>query len=198
MRRLKATGTYTDDEINRLARGGKQRRHIPGVGRVLPARGTTNPSTPAHESTLNSLHKKMDIMMSLFKSDSKYSDMFSKFESVGASGSDGCGDDEESADDQDDEDEDGDKDEITFGNASLFRRPSTPSISSSSASSSSRPSEAALSLGNTKCSNCKLLTMKIKILEARLAMERHPEDHTCQSAAIVQELLNEMENLHVE
>nr|GEZ26468.1 F-box domain, leucine-rich repeat domain, L domain-like protein [Tanacetum cinerariifolium] len=29
MRRLEATGTYTDDEINRLARGGKQRRHIP-------------------------------------------------------------------------------------------------------------------------------------------------------------------------
>ncbi|GJY16008.1 hypothetical protein Tco_0386430 [Tanacetum coccineum] len=34
MRRLEATGTYTDDEINRLARRGKQRGHIPGVGRV--------------------------------------------------------------------------------------------------------------------------------------------------------------------
>nr|GEX31170.1 acidic leucine-rich nuclear phosphoprotein 32 family member A [Tanacetum cinerariifolium] len=33
MRRLEATGTYTDDEINRLARGGKQRGHILGVGR---------------------------------------------------------------------------------------------------------------------------------------------------------------------
>nr|GEU53727.1 hypothetical protein [Tanacetum cinerariifolium] len=33
MMRLEATGTYTDDEINRLARGGKQRGHIPGVGR---------------------------------------------------------------------------------------------------------------------------------------------------------------------
>nr|GEW37517.1 hypothetical protein [Tanacetum cinerariifolium] len=33
MRRLEATGTYTDDEINRLARGGKQRGHISGVGR---------------------------------------------------------------------------------------------------------------------------------------------------------------------
>nr|GEV56061.1 F-box domain, leucine-rich repeat domain, L domain-like protein [Tanacetum cinerariifolium] len=41
MRRFEATGTYTDDEINRLARGGKQRGHIPGVGRVLPARATT-------------------------------------------------------------------------------------------------------------------------------------------------------------
>nr|GEY22078.1 F-box domain, leucine-rich repeat domain, L domain-like protein [Tanacetum cinerariifolium] len=68
MRRLETTSTYTDDEINRLARRGKQRGHIPGVGR---------------------------------------------FESAGASesdGSSGCGDDEESADDQEDEDEDGDGD----------------------------------------------------------------------------------------
>nr|GEW11366.1 nucleotide-binding alpha-beta plait domain-containing protein [Tanacetum cinerariifolium] len=55
----------------------------------------------------------MDFMMRLFKSDSKYSDAFSQFESAGASGSgesSGCGDDEESADDQEDEDEDGDGD----------------------------------------------------------------------------------------
>nr|GEV46961.1 hypothetical protein [Tanacetum cinerariifolium] len=88
-------------------RRGKQRWHIPGVGRVLPARATASPSTPAHESTLNSLHKKVDFMMRLFKSDSKYSDMFSQFESGGASESGECGDDAESADDQDDEDEDG-------------------------------------------------------------------------------------------
>nr|GEY73387.1 F-box domain, leucine-rich repeat domain, L domain-like protein [Tanacetum cinerariifolium] len=80
MRRLEATGTYTDDEINRLAREGKQRGNIPGVGRVLPARATASPSTPAH------------------------------FKSGGANGSGGCGDDEEGADDQDDEDEDGDGD----------------------------------------------------------------------------------------
>nr|GEX07665.1 F-box domain, leucine-rich repeat domain, L domain-like protein [Tanacetum cinerariifolium] len=103
-------GTYTDDEINRLARGGKQRGHIAGVGRVLPARATASPSTPAHDSTLNSLHKKVDFMMSIFKSDSKYSDMLSQFESGGASGSGGCGDEEEGADHQDDEDEDGDGD----------------------------------------------------------------------------------------
>nr|GEZ57070.1 hypothetical protein [Tanacetum cinerariifolium] len=108
MRRLEATGTYTDDEINRLARGGKQRGNILGVGRVLLARATASPSTPVHESTLNSLHKKVNFKMSLFKSDSKYSDMFSQFESDGASGSGGCGDDEEGADHQDDEDEDGD------------------------------------------------------------------------------------------
>nr|GFD44870.1 F-box domain, leucine-rich repeat domain, L domain-like protein [Tanacetum cinerariifolium] len=77
---------------------------------VLPARATASPSTPAHESMLNSLHKKVNFMMSLFKSDSKYSDMFSQFEAGGASGSGGCGDDEESADDQDNEDEDGNGD----------------------------------------------------------------------------------------
>ncbi|GKA28347.1 F-box domain containing protein [Tanacetum coccineum] len=116
IRRLEATCTYTDDEINRLAKRGKQRGHIPGVGRVLPARVTAGPSRPAPESTLKSLHKKVDFMMSLFKSDSKFSDAFSQFESVGASGSGGsggsggCGDDEESADDQEDEDEDGDGD----------------------------------------------------------------------------------------
>nr|GFB81831.1 F-box domain, leucine-rich repeat domain, L domain-like protein [Tanacetum cinerariifolium] len=103
-------GTYTNDEINRLARGGKQRGHIASVGRVLPARATASPSMPAHDSTLNSLHKKVDFMMSIFKSDSKYSDMFSHFESGGASGSGGCGDEEECADHQDDEDKDGDGD----------------------------------------------------------------------------------------
>ncbi|GKA82190.1 hypothetical protein Tco_0788938, partial [Tanacetum coccineum] len=98
IRRLEATSTYTDDEINRLARRGKQRRHIPGVGKVLPARVTADPSRPAPESTLKSLHKKVDFMMSLFKSDSKFSDAFSQFESAGASESGGsgeCGDDEE-------------------------------------------------------------------------------------------------------
>nr|GEZ38288.1 F-box domain, leucine-rich repeat domain, L domain-like protein [Tanacetum cinerariifolium] len=113
MRRLEATSTYTDDEINRLARKGKQRGHIPGVGRILPARVTACPSRPAPESKLKILHKKMYFMMRLFKSDSKYSNAFSQFESAGASGSggsSGCGDDEESADDQEDEDEDGDGD----------------------------------------------------------------------------------------
>nr|GEV46199.1 hypothetical protein [Tanacetum cinerariifolium] len=78
MRRLEATGTYTYDEINRLAKGGKQRGHILGVCRVLPARATASPN------------------------------MFAKFESGGASGSSGCGDDGESADDQEDEDGDDD------------------------------------------------------------------------------------------
>nr|GEW70612.1 hypothetical protein [Tanacetum cinerariifolium] len=45
------------------------------------------------------------------------------------------------------------KDEITFGNASSFSGPSTPSISSSRASSSSGLSVAALSPENAECSN---------------------------------------------
>nr|GFB59265.1 hypothetical protein [Tanacetum cinerariifolium] len=40
----------------------------------------------------------------------KFSDMFSQFESGGASGSGGCGDEKEGADHHDDEDEDGDGD----------------------------------------------------------------------------------------
>nr|GFB60989.1 F-box domain, leucine-rich repeat domain, L domain-like protein [Tanacetum cinerariifolium] len=80
MRRLEAMGTYTDDEINRLARGEKQRGHIAGVGRVLPAQATASPN------------------------------MFLQFESGGASGSGRCRDEEEGADNQDDEDEDGDGD----------------------------------------------------------------------------------------
>nr|GFA05493.1 F-box domain, leucine-rich repeat domain, L domain-like protein [Tanacetum cinerariifolium] len=103
-------GTYTDDEINRLARGGKQRGHIAGVGRVLPAQATASPSTPAHESTLNSLRKKVDFIISLFKSDSTYLDIFSQFESGGAIRSGGCGDEEEGVVHQDDEDKDGDGD----------------------------------------------------------------------------------------
>ncbi|GKE38071.1 hypothetical protein Tco_1461476, partial [Tanacetum coccineum] len=79
-------------------------------------------------------------------------------------------------------------DEITFRNASSFSGPSTPPISSLGASSSSRPSRAALSLGNVECSNYKLLTMEIKILEARLAMERLFRDHAYQPAAILHEL----------
>ncbi|GKE71425.1 hypothetical protein Tco_1529497, partial [Tanacetum coccineum] len=78
MKRLEAMGEYTEDEINALARWGKLRGHIPGVGRVLPSRATSRPSI-----------------------DSKYLDMFKEFDSGGASGSSECGDDEESGDDED-------------------------------------------------------------------------------------------------
>ncbi|GKA04462.1 hypothetical protein Tco_0683582 [Tanacetum coccineum] len=96
MNRLEATGEYTEDEINALARGGKLRGHISGVGRVLPSRATSRPSMPEPDKSLKSMHRKVDFMMSLFISDYKYSDMFKEFESGGASGSGGCGVDEES------------------------------------------------------------------------------------------------------
>nr|GFC05143.1 F-box domain, leucine-rich repeat domain, L domain-like protein [Tanacetum cinerariifolium] len=73
----------------------EDRRIYEEMRRVLPARATASPSTPAHDSMLNSLHKKVDFLMSIFKSDSKYSDMFSQFESGGASGSGGCGNEDE-------------------------------------------------------------------------------------------------------
>ncbi|GKA56449.1 hypothetical protein Tco_0755521 [Tanacetum coccineum] len=64
MKRLEATGEYTEDEINALARGGKLRRHIPGVGRVLPVRATSRPKSDQN----------------------KYADMFKELASGGARG----------------------------------------------------------------------------------------------------------------
>ncbi|GKB55756.1 hypothetical protein Tco_0911942 [Tanacetum coccineum] len=56
-----------------------------------------------------------------------------------------------------------------------------------------------------ECSNYKVKDLKIKMLEARLKMletrlemERHPEDHACQSAVMLYELLNDMKNLRME
>ncbi|GKF35689.1 hypothetical protein Tco_0112447, partial [Tanacetum coccineum] len=53
MLRLKGLGSntetgvpYTEDEIMAIVRGGKQRGHIPGVGRVLPRQGTVIPPPP--------------------------------------------------------------------------------------------------------------------------------------------------------
>ncbi|GJW97977.1 putative ribonuclease H-like domain-containing protein [Tanacetum coccineum] len=60
----------------------------------------------------------------------------------------------------------------------------------------------AQNLGKAECSNCKFLAEKIKTLEAKikilegaLEMERHPEKHTLESAAILHELYNEMGKL---
>ncbi|GJU62920.1 retrovirus-related pol polyprotein from transposon TNT 1-94 [Tanacetum coccineum] len=57
-------------------------------------------------------------------------------------------------------------------------------------------------LGKAECSNCKFLPEKIKTLETKikipegaLKMERHPEKHTLDSAAILHELYNEMRKL---
>ncbi|GJZ42996.1 hypothetical protein Tco_0590251 [Tanacetum coccineum] len=66
-------------------------------------------------------------------------------------------------------------------------------------------SRSAHDLGKVECSNCKFLAEKIKILEAKikmlegaLEMERHPEKHTLESAAILHELYNDMGKLDLE
>ncbi|GJS09160.1 phospholipase-like protein [Tanacetum coccineum] len=82
---------------------------------------------------------------------------------------------------------------------SLYTRPSTrPSYSAGSY-------ESALNLRKAECSNCKFLAEKIKTLEAKikilegtLEMERHPENHTLETAAILHELYNDMGKLCLE
>ncbi|GJW91757.1 hypothetical protein Tco_0169310 [Tanacetum coccineum] len=66
-------------------------------------------------------------------------------------------------------------------------------------------SRSAQNLGKAECSNCKFLPEKIKTLETKikipegaLKMERHPEKHTLDSAAILHELYNEMRKLSME
>ncbi|GJZ37081.1 phospholipase-like protein [Tanacetum coccineum] len=63
-------------------------------------------------------------------------------------------------------------------------------------------SRSAQNLKKAECSNCKFLAEKIKTLEAKikilegvLEMERHPEKHTLESAAILHELYNDIGKL---
>nr|GEU43179.1 hypothetical protein [Tanacetum cinerariifolium] len=100
---------YTEEEINALARKGKQRGHLPGVGRVLPGRATDVLSPPPPQCTHNSvdveklkkknkyLTRQVNLMMKLLRSDDKFSQMLNQYESSPefgkASGSGGCGDD---------------------------------------------------------------------------------------------------------
>ncbi|GJW56256.1 putative reverse transcriptase domain-containing protein [Tanacetum coccineum] len=86
---------YTDEEINALARKGKQRGHLPGVGRVLPGRA-----------------RDVNLMMKLFRNDDKFSQMLNQYESTPEFGSSsgGCGDDEMADDEDGDEDEEDEED----------------------------------------------------------------------------------------
>ncbi|GJZ38262.1 hypothetical protein Tco_0584453 [Tanacetum coccineum] len=65
-------------------------------------------------------------------------------------------------------------------------RPSTP------LSYSLGPSRLEPSLENAERSNCKFLTGKIKVLDATLEMEMHPENHTLDSTAVLHKLYNDM------
>ncbi|GKF29625.1 hypothetical protein Tco_0095967, partial [Tanacetum coccineum] len=108
-----------------IIRGGKQRGHIPGVGRVLPGQGTIilPPPPCTHSSDVVKLKKRekvltrqVNMFMKLFRSDDKFSQMLTQLESQpeigGGSGSDGRGDDEQGDDEDDGEDrEDEDDDE---------------------------------------------------------------------------------------
>ncbi|GKE84556.1 hypothetical protein Tco_1558298, partial [Tanacetum coccineum] len=131
MLRLHALGSntpssvpYTDEEINALARKGKQRGHLPGVGRVLPRRATDVLIPPPPQCTHNSgdveklkkknkyLTKQVNLMMKLFRSDEKFSQMLNQYELTPEfdSGSGGCEDDEMANDEDGDEDEEDEED----------------------------------------------------------------------------------------
>nr|GEX57015.1 ribonuclease H-like domain-containing protein [Tanacetum cinerariifolium] len=81
---------YTDDEIMVIVRGGKQRGHIPGVGRVFSGQGTIIPPQPPcmHSSDVAKLKMSEKLLT----------------KQGGGSGSGGCGDDELGDDEDDDED----------------------------------------------------------------------------------------------
>nr|GEU65933.1 hypothetical protein [Tanacetum cinerariifolium] len=95
MLRLQALGSkapsgvpYTEEEINALARKGKQRGHLPGVDRALPGRDTDVPSPPPPQCT----HNSADV---------------EKLKKKNKCGDDEMADDEDGSEDEDDE-EDGD------------------------------------------------------------------------------------------
>ncbi|GKE40195.1 hypothetical protein Tco_1463600, partial [Tanacetum coccineum] len=51
---------------------------------------------------------------------------------------------------------------------------------------------------NAECSNCKHLRGKISVLKETIDMHMHPEQHIVNSAALLHEVLNEMEKLDLE
>nr|GEU89689.1 hypothetical protein [Tanacetum cinerariifolium] len=74
--------------------------------------------------------------------------------------------------------------------------PSTPSNYSPG---SSTPQSYSLgSSRNAECSNCKHLLDKITVLKATVEIYMHPEQHTVNSAALLQEVYNDMEKLDLE
>nr|GFA84669.1 hypothetical protein [Tanacetum cinerariifolium] len=74
----------------------------------------------------------------------------------------------------------------TFNTSKLFLGLSTP------------PSYSSRSSKNAECSNCKHLHGKISVLNATMNMHMHPEQHTVNSAALLHEVLNDMEKLDLE
>ncbi|GKE71730.1 hypothetical protein Tco_1529802, partial [Tanacetum coccineum] len=93
---------YIEDDIMAIVRKGKQRGHLPGVGRVLSGQGTDVLSPP-----------RLDVRTPPM-SDDKMSHMLTQLESPtefgSGSGSGGVGDDELGDDEDDGEDEEDDED----------------------------------------------------------------------------------------
>nr|GEZ69469.1 hypothetical protein [Tanacetum cinerariifolium] len=87
----------------------------------------------------------------------------------------------------------------------LFAGPSTPLNYSSgpltppsySSGPSTPPNYSSRSSKNAECSNCKHLRGKISVLKETMNMHMH-EQHTVNSAALLHEVLNEMEKLDLE
>ncbi|GJX48308.1 hypothetical protein Tco_0273498 [Tanacetum coccineum] len=118
MLRLQGLGTYTDDQI--MIRGGKQRRHILGVGRILVERGKDILDVPVprcnHTSDVNKLkksnmqlQKRIDMITKAMSSDDRYSQLFMQLQSQHESGS-GAIEDDESGDNEDAEEDEEDAD----------------------------------------------------------------------------------------
>ncbi|GJX51639.1 hypothetical protein Tco_0278484 [Tanacetum coccineum] len=104
MLRLQGLGTYTDDQIISMVRGGKQREHILGVGRVLAGRGKDVLDVPVprcnHTFNVNELkksNKQLQKQINMITKAMSNDDMMSQLD-------DESGDDEDA--DEDDEDAD--------------------------------------------------------------------------------------------
>ncbi|GJS71919.1 hypothetical protein Tco_0704760 [Tanacetum coccineum] len=122
MLRLQGLGTYTDDHIMAIVRRGKQRGHIPGLGRVLARRGRDVLVSPEPRCTYTAdvdelkrtnrkLKKQMDMIMKVVRRDDKMSQLLTELQSqydVGSGSGSGGGGDDEPGDDEDAEEEDED------------------------------------------------------------------------------------------
>ncbi|GJR91773.1 hypothetical protein Tco_0215784 [Tanacetum coccineum] len=112
MLRLQALGSstpsgvpYTEEEINALTQKGKQRGHLPDVGRVLTGRATDvliPPPPPLPQCTHNSADveklKKKEQMLTQYESTPEFGN------------ASGCGDDEMTDDEDGGEDEEDEED----------------------------------------------------------------------------------------
>ncbi|GJZ22043.1 hypothetical protein Tco_0559082 [Tanacetum coccineum] len=121
---LYGLGTYTDDQIMAIIRQGKQRGHIPGVGRVLAGRGrdvlmsleprcTHTADVDELKRTNKQLKKQMDMIMKVVRSDDKVTQLLTQLQSqheVDSGSGSGGGRDDESGDDEDAGEEEEDED----------------------------------------------------------------------------------------